>query len=750
VAGSKLSALSALTDVTLSDLMHLLDASETVDASKNKQVTLGTLLHALRLVSAIGTVDTAADKLLAVDADGSVVGTIVINTLQLTASQIASGTLVDARVAASNVTQHQTAISITESQISDFGSYLTDITGEALSTLADVTITSIASGEVLTWNGSAWVNNTLAEAGVAAVGHNHAASDITSGTLAHERGGIESDISGVLIGDVLAGTGSGAIGIVAASGKSAGDVLTIQADGSADWETPAGGGGGGGGGGGLSNVVDDTSPQLGGNLDVNLYSIVSAGGNDITITPDTSGSIVLDGLSWPQSDGTSGQALITDGSGQLSWSTISGAGETNTASNVGASGVGVFSAKVSADLQFNKVAAGTGLSVSLASNVITISQTALTASRAVVTDGSGNYAVSDVTATELGYLDGVTSAIQTQIDGKSATTHTHTLNDLSDVSVASPTAGHVLTWNGTAWVAQAASGGASALGDLSDVQDSLTGSQGDVLYYDGTHWTSLAAGGTDGHVLTADGMGGIAWEAAASGLADVVADTTPQLGGMLDVNGFSIGNGTEELIKFVETASAVNEITITNAASGVGAPTIAATGTDSTIALYLQAKGGGDLIISNGSTTPTVEIDGAVSAFLRNPSGQLVIGGTKILLQNQTQIVSRIYQLFATLTDGATVTLDWSTGNQGIVTLGGNRTLAFTNLQTGQRYTLWVKQDGTGGRTLTWPSYMIWDGGTAPTLATTGGHYDCFVFTCLDHTVSAEIVHGALAASDAS
>lgn len=35
-----------------------------------------------------------------------------------------------------------------------------------LSDLSDVTITSIASGEVLKWNGSAWVNNTLNEAGI--------------------------------------------------------------------------------------------------------------------------------------------------------------------------------------------------------------------------------------------------------------------------------------------------------------------------------------------------------------------------------------------------------------------------------------------------------------------------------------------------------------------------------------------------------------------------------------------------------
>ena len=42
----------------------------------------------------------------------------------------------------------------------------------------------------------------------------------------------------------------------------------------------------------------------------------------------------------------------------------------------------------------------------------------LTASRALVSDGSGKVAVSSVTSTELGYLDGVTSAVQTQINNK--------------------------------------------------------------------------------------------------------------------------------------------------------------------------------------------------------------------------------------------------------------------------------------------------------------------------------------------
>ncbi len=58
----------------------------------------------------------------------------------------------------------------------------------------------------------------------------------------------------------------------------------------------------------------------------------------------------------------------------------------------------------------------------IAGAVSTITTSDLTASRALVSSGSGKVAISDVTSTELGYLDGVSSAIQTQIDAKIATT----------------------------------------------------------------------------------------------------------------------------------------------------------------------------------------------------------------------------------------------------------------------------------------------------------------------------------------
>ena len=48
-------------------------------------------------------------------------------------------------------------------------------------------------------------------------------------------------------------------------------------------------------GGGLSNVVEDTTPQLGGSLDVNGQDIVSVSNGNITLTPNGSGLVRLDG-----------------------------------------------------------------------------------------------------------------------------------------------------------------------------------------------------------------------------------------------------------------------------------------------------------------------------------------------------------------------------------------------------------------------------------------------------------------------
>jgi hypothetical protein len=69
-------------------------------------------------------------------------------------------------------------------------------------------------------------------------------------------------------------------------------------------------------------------------------------------------------------------------------------------------------------------------------------------------------------------------------------------------------------------------------------------------------------------------------------------------------------------------------------------------------------------------------------------------------------------------------TIDWDAGNTRLSTLTGNCTFTFSNPKDGGRYLIALKQDGTGSRTVTWPSSVKWANGTPPTLTTTAGHVD--------------------------
>ena len=74
----------------------------------------------------------------------------------------------------------------------------------------------------------------------------------------------------------------------------------------------------------LSQLADDTSPQLGGNLDVQTHSIVSTSNRDISITPNGTGKVKIGNgaIKYPNTDGNDGQVLTTNGAGVLSFSTI--------------------------------------------------------------------------------------------------------------------------------------------------------------------------------------------------------------------------------------------------------------------------------------------------------------------------------------------------------------------------------------------------------------------------------------------
>jgi len=295
-------------------------------------------------------------------------------------------------------------------------------------------------------------------------------------------------------------------------------------------------------GAGLSNVVEDSTPQLGGNLDVQTNSIVTTSNRNLSLLPNGNGKVYLDG------DFSSGGVAVSDGlvqiktgtgnvakvefyceSGNAHYQTLQAAphsagssavltlpaatgtiiatGDTGSVTNtmlanntvsisddsstavsvplgggftiLGGSGItttlngsemtiatdGGVVTETSTDTLTNK-------SLNFANNTFTTTlallQTAvsdatlvdlddsqtltnknidsdnntitnianadikssaaiafskmenLTTARALVSDSNGDVSVSDVTSTEIGYLDGVSSAIQTQLDNKAA------------------------------------------------------------------------------------------------------------------------------------------------------------------------------------------------------------------------------------------------------------------------------------------------------------------------------------------
>jgi len=101
----------------------------------------------------------------------------------------------------------------------------------------------------------------------------------------------------------------------------------------------------------------------------------------------------------------------------------------------------------------------------------------------IVSDGSGNLVASSITTTELGHLDGVSSNIQTQLDGKSDTGHGHDISDITGLSSAldgkaDSSHGHTIADVAglqTALDAKAASSHGHAIADVTGLADALDG-----------------------------------------------------------------------------------------------------------------------------------------------------------------------------------------------------------------------------------------------------------------------------------
>ena len=98
--------------------------------------------------------------------------------------------------------------------------------------------------------------------------------------------------------------------------------------------------------------------------------------------------------------------------------------------------------------------------------------------------------------------------------------------------------------------------------------------------------------------------------------------------------------------------------------------------------------------------------------------------------EGQVSVASAVHQTITTLTDATSLVMNMATNNQFAVTLGGNRTLAApTNLTVGQTGHIYVIQDGTGGRTLSFNAAFQFIGGVSAVMTSAAGSVDMLVFS---------------------
>ena len=132
-----------------------------------------------------------------------------------------------------------------------------------------------------------------------------------------------------------------------------------------------------------------------------------------------------------------------------------------------------------------------------------------------------------------------------------------------------------------------------------------------------------------------------------------------------------------------------------------------------------------------GTLTGIVKGNGT-SAFtaVTAPSGTIVGDTDTQTLTNKTltnPTVTNYVETPYSANSGTAITLALTNGTVQIITLTGNATITMPTATSGKSFIMYLKQDATGSRTVTW-STVKWAGGTAPTITSTASRQDILSF----------------------
>lgn len=304
------------------------------------------------------------------------------------------------------------------------------------------------------------------------------------------------------------------------------------------------------------------------NTTAQVVTISTVSGAGVDISPGQAALVYCDGTdvySGTTSSFIADRALRSDAVGNIAASTVT------------ATELGYLSGVTSAlQTQLNaKQATVTGAATTIVSSN-------LTASRALASDASGKVAVSSVTTTELGYLSGVTSALQTQLNSKQATI----TGAASTVVSSDLTASRVLASDGSGKIA-ASSITSTELGYLSgvtsNIQTQLGTKQNNIT---GAASTITSSNLTASQTLVSDSSGKVATSA-------ITATELGQLSG---------------ISSNVQTQLNAKQATVTGAATTI-------TSSNLTTSRALASDGSGKVAVSAVTATELGYVSGVTSSI---------------------------------------------------------------------------------------------------------------------------------------
>ena len=434
-------------------------------------------------------------------------------------------------------------------------------------------------------------------------------------------------------------------------------------------------------------------------FEINDGNFVSVGGNataagQIRIYEDTDNGSHYSGftvgnltesytLALPNADGTNGQAMVTNGSGVLTFTDVSSAADDISAGDA-------------------------AINLTTSAGDITI-------------DAQGND-----TDIILKGTDGSADTTFLTIDGSAAGKATFN-NEIVSGAVITSGAGLIIADAGNIGSASdtdaiaISSGGVVTMNQIPVFSAGINVSGGSIA---GTLSTAAQANITSLGTLTALTVDDVA----------VNGKVITMTGSSSDTAVFTAGtNGTLSIVTTDDSAAAAN-ITIT------------ADGTAELAGTTVTLNSSGDIVLDADGADLKFADGGTDLLSFTNSSSDVVIkplvdtkdiifhqyDGTSILEINDggyARFTAAAINPEATLSDGSTISWNALTQPVAKVTLGGNRTLAAASGGVaGQFVSLLIIQDGTGSRTVTFNAAYEFASDTAPTLTTTASLGDLFVF----------------------